>query len=166
MNGGFAFRAAAVCVVAGAVAAVVAAPAGPAAVRWVLAGWAATAAAGYCGGTRMVALRGRVGPGFLVALGTSMLVRLAAAAIGTAAAAWAGPAAVGVWLRWGKTSSEVPPVGKRSAVVSDRSGVGPRGLNAGSGPGVCPNSRATPRPVWVIWRPPSPGLSPTMGMRG
>jgi hypothetical protein len=98
MNGGFAFRAAAVCVGAGAVAGVVAAPAGPAAVAWVLAGWAATAVAGYCSGTRLVALRGRVGSAFVVALGTSMLVRLAAAAIGTAAAAWAGPAAVGPWL--------------------------------------------------------------------
>jgi len=95
---GFAIRGGVVCVAAGTAAAIAAAPAGPATLAWVLAGWTVPAAAGLAGGARMAELRGRAGPGFLVALGICMLARLAGVALGAGAAAWVGPAAVGPYL--------------------------------------------------------------------
>ena len=72
----------------------IAGPFGPSAVRWTLFGWAVMALTGVFGGSWLAGVHGRPGAGFLVALGTCMLVRLFAAATGAAAAAMSGmPAA-------------------------------------------------------------------------
>ena len=68
---------------------------GPPGIGWVLLGWGVMALVGVPGGAWLASVHGGPGTGFLKALGTCILSRLAGAAIG---AAWAGSQGMGaVW---------------------------------------------------------------------
>ena len=66
--------------------------------RWSLLGWAIMAVTGVGGGAWVVRRHGDPGPGFLLALGTCMLARLIASALGAATAAVYGMEAVWPYL--------------------------------------------------------------------
>lgn len=66
--------------------------------RWMMSGWGIMALVGVAGGAWLTATHGRPGSGFIVALGTCMLSRLFASAIGAAAAVMTGGHAVTSYL--------------------------------------------------------------------
>ena len=66
--------------------------------RWSVFGWSIMTLAAVGGGTWAVSQHGNPGPGFLAALGACMLARLIAGAVGAAAAAAHGVAAVWAYL--------------------------------------------------------------------
>ena len=73
-------------------------PLGHAALGWGLLGWSIMALIGVVGGSWQVKLHGSLGTGFIVALGTCILARLAAGAAGAAGAATFGMGAVWPYL--------------------------------------------------------------------
>ena len=75
--------------------------------RWSLLGWLVMASIGVVGGVWAVRVHGRPGAGFIVAIGTCMLARLFASALGAWGAARHGMPAVWPYLT-GLTAGYVP----------------------------------------------------------
>ena len=82
-------------------------PRGEGFLRWSLLGWVVMASIGVVGGVWAVRAHGRPGAGFIVAIGTCMLARLFASALGAWGAARHGMPAVWPYLT-GLTAGYVP----------------------------------------------------------
>lgn len=85
----------------------VAVPRGEDFLRWSLLGWVVMASIGVVGGVWTVRMHGRPGAGFVVAIGSCMLARLFASALGAWGAARHGMPAVWPYLT-GLTAGYLP----------------------------------------------------------